>query len=250
MPKPVFFSYKKLRAFSEDLPYLGSFLLNPTKTKTSFRNRLWLIYKCYQISYNIDCPHMESEIIQVMAKIFSLEPGEKCAIAEAGSFKGGSGAKLSLAARLAGRKLFLFDSFEGIPVHSEKHSKNIYGGDAYFPPGSYKGSLEEVKKNIESYGDIKCCKFIKGWFDRTLPNFKEPLGVVYADVDLRSSTETCIEYFYPLLVSGGAIFSQDGHLPWIVDLMKDRDFWNKKIKRSRPEIKGLGRKKLLEIKKE
>jgi len=47
-------------------------------------------------------------------------------------------------------------------------------------------------------------------------------------VDLLSSTETCIEFFYPLLVRGGAMFSQDGHLPWIVDLMKNEEFWNQK----------------------
>ncbi len=249
-PKAVLYAYQKLRAFPEDLPYLGSFLLHSTKTPTSFRDRFWLIFKCYQISYYIDCPHMESEIIQVMAKIFSLAPEAQCVIAEAGSYKGGSGAKLSLAAEKAGRRFFLFDSFEGIPRHDEKHDKNIFGGDAYFPPGSYKGSLEEVKKNIKTFGKIECCTFIKGWFDQTLPFFKEPVGAVYVDVDLRSSTETCIEFFYPLLVSDGAIFSQDGHLPWIVDLMKDDEFWNKKIKRARPDIKGLGRKKLLEIKKE
>lgn len=250
MPKPVLYAYQKLRAFPEDLPYLVSFLAHSTKTPTGFCGRLRLIFKCYWISYKIECPHMESEIIQVMAKIFSLAPEARGVVAEAGSFKGGSGAKLSLAAKMAGRKLFVFDSFEGIPAHNEKHGKNIFGGDAYFPLGSYKGSLEEVKKNINSFGKIEQCIFVKGWFEQTLPLFREPVGAVYVDVDLRSSTETCIEFFYPLLVPGGSIFSQDGHLPWIIDLMKDDDFWNKKIKRSKPEIKGLGRKKLLEIRKE
>lgn len=249
MPKVLLYVYQKLRAFPEDLPYFVYFLSYRTKTPISFSDRFWLILKCYQISYKIECPHMEHEIIQVMAQIFSLPAEEKCVIVEAGSYKGGSGAKLSWAAQTAGRKFFLFDSFEGIPPHNEKHKKNIYGGDAYFPPGSYKGSLEEVKKNIQTFGKIECCVFVKGWFSETLPLFKEPIGAAYIDVDLLSSTETCIENFYPLLVPGGALFSQDGHLPWIVDLMKNDEFWNKKIKRSRPEIEGLGRKKLLKIKK-
>jgi len=145
-PKIILYGYQKLRAFPEDAPYIRSFLFRKTKTPTSFFERFWLIVKCYQISYKVECPHMEHEILEVMAQIFSLAPEVQCAVAEAGSYKGGSGAKLSLAADLAGRRFFLFDSFEGIPSHKEKHSKNIYGGDAYFPPGSYKGSLEEVKK--------------------------------------------------------------------------------------------------------
>ena len=50
-----------------------------------------------------------------------------------------------------------FDSFEGIPEHREAHGKNIYGGDAYFPPGSYRGSLEEVQKTIGTFGDRTPC---------------------------------------------------------------------------------------------
>lgn len=207
--------------------------------------------KCYLISLFVDSPHLESEMIQVIAAIFSLNPETKGVIVEAGSYKGGSTAKLSLAAKIAHRKLVVFDSFEGLPEHQEVHSKNIFGGDAYFPPGSYAGSLEEVSKNVTRFGAIKTCEFKKGWFENILPNFHEPIGVAYIDVDLESSTRTCLKHLYPLLIPDGILFSQDGHLPWIINLLNDKDLWKKEVGIGKPaRIDGLGKKKLVSIRRD
>ena len=104
LPKPLFFLLKKGRALTEDLPVFIIFLFKPTKIKTTFFDRFYLIFKCYQISFFIECAHMENEMIQVMSEIFSLDQTREYVIAEAGSFKGGSGAKLSLAVRMANKK--------------------------------------------------------------------------------------------------------------------------------------------------
>ncbi len=48
--------------------------------------------------------------------------------------------------------------------------------------GSYKGTLDEVKANVAQYGHIEVCRFVKGWFDDTLPHFKEPIAAIYLDV--------------------------------------------------------------------
>ncbi|MCX7589478.1 MAG: TylF/MycF family methyltransferase [Patescibacteria group bacterium] len=250
LPWPIFYFFKKTKALVEDLPILLSFLIN-NKLEISLLKKLWIIYKCYRISYSVDSPHMESEIIRVIENIlyFSKYNGPGV-IVEAGSYKGSSAAKFSLAANLINRKLVIFDSFCGIPQHNEIHDKNIFGGEAYFPPGSYSGSLEEVKNNIEKFGFINICEFKKGWFEDTMPNFKEPILVAYIDVDLESSTKTCIKYLYPLLVSGGVLFSQDGHLPWVIKILNDENFWEKEVGCKKPKIDGLGNKKLLMIKKE
>ncbi len=244
----VHYAYRKLRALPEDLPVILPFLFKNTKTSTRFTDRLGLVYQCYRISYSIDCPHMENEIVRVMGAIFAADSKTPGVVVEAGSYKGGSGAKLSRAAALANRKLYLFDSFEGIPEHRETHGKNIYGGDAYFPPGSYRGSLEEVQKTIRTFGDLSPCVFVKGWFDDTMPKFTEPIIAAYIDVDLLSSTRTCITYLYPLLVAGGKLFSQDGHLPWAITLLNDDSFW-KTLHTKKPRMTGLGMKKLVEITK-
>jgi O-methyltransferase len=190
---------------------------------------------------------MENEMIQVVAAILSLDPLSEGVIVEAGSYQGGSTAKLSLAARIAHRKLVVFDSFEGLPEHQETHGKNIFGGDAYFPPGSYAGSLEKVSQNVTRFGAIEACEFKKGWFEDTLPRFDQPIGVAYVDVDLESSTKTCLKYLYPRLISGGTLFSQDGHLPWVIKILNDSGFWNKEVGFEKPAIPGLGKKKLLAI---
>lgn len=247
LPWPIHYVYRKVRALSYDFPRIMKFLVLKAKTKISFWQKISLILNCYRISYFVDCPHMEGEIIEVMHKIFSVPQKQFGAIVEAGSFKGGSTAKISLATKIANRKFFVFDSFEGIPAHKEKHGKNIFGGDAYFPKGSYAGSLEEVKKNVEKFGDIKNCEFIKGFFDKTMPVFKNSVAVGYLDVDLASSTKTCLQYLYPLLIKGGVLLSQDGHLPWIIELLSDKNFWQKELGVKIPKIQGMGKEKLIII---
>jgi len=245
LPWPLFFFLKKFHALPKDFPVIVAFLFKKTKSPTTFYGRLRLILKCYQISYNLDPPHMESEIIRVISAILSSNTDG--VVVEAGSYKGGSSAKISWAVKLTNRKFYIFDSFEGLPQHNEIHGKNIFGGDAHFPPGSYAGSLNEVKNNIQKYGKIECCEFIKGWFKDTMPNFKEPICVAYIDVDLESSTKTCLKYLYPLLAPNGIIFSQDGHLPWVIKVLDDDNFWQNEVHSNKPLMKGLGSKKLVTI---
>lgn len=192
---------------------------------------------------------MENEMIRVMQAIFDMPPEKSGVIVEAGCFKGGSSAKISLAARAAGRTLYLFDSFDGLPDNREEHGKNIFGGDAHFPQGGFRGALEEVQANLRAYGAIESCSFVKGWFDDTMPHFKEPVIVGFMDVDLRSSTATCLKYLYPLLAPGGVLFSQDGHLPLVIGLLKDDAFWKNELGVARPQMTGLQIAKLVEIRK-
>lgn len=247
LPWPLVFPLKKLRALPEDLPALWRLARGSGTHDASLLRRLGLIWRAYRISYSVECPHMEGEMARVMAAILAVPRDVEAVIVEAGSYKGGSASKLSRAVRYAGRRFVVFDSFEGIPEHHEQHSKNIYGGDAYFPPGSYKGSLDEVRSNVARYGAVEVCRFVKGWFDDTMPGFKQPVGVAYIDVDLESSTRTCIRYLFPLLVPGGVLFSQDGHLPWVIDLLRDENFWRDEVGAQPSRIDGLGRNKLVAI---
>jgi O-methyltransferase len=248
LPWPILFFYRKIRSFPKDLKPFLKFLFK-NRSPISFFKKLWVIYKCYRISYSVDCPHTEGEMIEVISAILSSVGNKDGTIVEAGSYKGGSSAKLSLAATLSNRKLIIFDSFQGLPNHHEVHGKNIFGGDAYFPPKSYVGSLEEVKNNIQKFGAIEVCEFKKGWFEDTMPGFKEPIIVAFIDVDLKSSTQTCLKYLYPLLVPGGVLFSHDGHLPWVINLLNNENFWEKEVGYKKPFIPGLGNKKLLKIEK-
>jgi O-methyltransferase len=80
-----------------------------------------------------------------------------------------------------------------------------------------------------------------------MPAFQRPIAVGYVDVDLASSTRTCMKFLYPLLVPGGVIFSQDGHLPLVLAVLDDDKFWLDEVGVKRPRMVGLGSRKLVQI---
>jgi O-methyltransferase len=146
--------------------------------------------------------------------------------------------------------LFVFDSFEGIPDNSESHEKNISGGRVRFSKGDYRGDLEEVIDNVRRFGDVGVCRFVKGFFDATMPQFNQPVAIAYLDVELASSTRTCLKYLWPLLVPGGILFSQDGDLPLVPQVFNDGDFRRQELKTSKPVIHGFGKSQLIRCRKE
>ncbi len=134
-------------------------------------------------------------------------------------------------------------TFEGIPENQELISE----GKPHHPPGSLVGTIDEVKSNIKQFGRLEVCEFIKGWFDNTMPNFNKPILVANLDVDLALSTRTCLKYLYPLLVPGGVLYSHDGHLPPVIDVYDDNEFWQEEVGCPKPYIEGLRKRKLLKI---
>jgi O-methyltransferase len=206
-----------------------------------------LIRRMYDVQDWVPCEHTHDEMFQVVAAIARTPTGTEGVVVEAGCFKGGSAAKLSHACAMHKRKLVLFDSFEGIPPNEEIHEKRGLDRPVTFNVGAYTGSLEHVQDNIRRYGRIDVCSFKKGWFDDTMPGFDKPIIAAYVDVDLASSTRTCMKYLYPLLAPGGVIFSQDGHLSLVVDVLKDPNFWQNDVGVPMPYMTGLGTQKLVGI---
>jgi hypothetical protein len=51
-------------------------------------------------------------------------------------------------------------------------------------------------------------------------------------------------------VPNGILFSQDGHLPWIIKLLGNDQFWEKDVGKSKPRMRGLGKRKLVAVIKE
>jgi O-methyltransferase len=205
------------------------------------------VKQLYTISLNVDSPHTQEEILSYIQTILSLPSNSKGVLVEAGCYKGSSTAKFSFAANIVGKELVVFDSFQGIPQNVEQHEKTIFGEQAGFKQGDYCGILEEVKTNVSRFGNINCCRFILGWFDDTMPKFKAPISAIYLDVDLASSTRTCLKYLYPLLEPGGVLYSQDGHLPLVINVFDDDNFWLSEVGCEKPQILGLWKKKLIKV---
>lgn len=226
-----------------------SFVLDST-VQMSFRRRVRLVERAYAASFTIDSPHTQEEILTFVRTILDVPRDAPGVLVEAGCYKGSSTAKFSLAAAAVGRELVVFDSFRGLPDNDEPHDRNIFGRPEHFGKGEYCGTQAEVAANVARFGAIDRCRFVPGWFADTLPRFRESIAAVYLDVDLASSTRECVKHFYPLLRPGGMLFSQDGHLPLVIDVFDDDRFWTCEVGCKKPRIAGLGEKKLLAIAKE
>ncbi|MDU8946299.1 TylF/MycF/NovP-related O-methyltransferase [Ovoidimarina sediminis] len=190
-----------------------------------------------------------SEILYFVDVILDTPADRNGAFMECGAFKGESTAKFSIACRLAGRRLIVCDSFEGIPENDESDHMTLDGKAVEFPKGSYMGGLEEVEKNIADNGAIEVCEFVKGYFEETLPEREDVLVGVYLDVDLASSTRTCIGHLWPRLVDGGWLMSQDGHLRLVLDEFKDPNLWVETLGEEVPHPLGFGEEKLIRLQK-
>lgn len=139
--------------------------------------------------------NQEAYQIYVTVKQTAKVPG---AIAEVGVFKGGS-ARL-ITEIMGDKKLYLFDTYEGLPAIAKID-------EGYFYEGQFPTDFEKVKslfvgKNVE---------LAKGLFPqetgKTVEN--ERFSLVHLDVDLYESTRDCLEFFYPRMNRGGVIISHD-----------------------------------------
>jgi O-methyltransferase len=257
LPWPLLYIYRKVYYAPKDIPAACGFIFSGTKSPTTFGARLALVLKFYKISYYVDCPHTEHEMISITKQILDLgsaaatsaAAGVPGAIVEAGSFHGGSTAKLSLVAKLCDRQLHVFDSFEGMPENNEAHGKSIYGREHHFPKGSHAVPFEEVKNNVARYGDASRTQYHKGFFSDTMPLFHERVAAACVNVDLVQSTRNCFHYLYPLLPPGGIIISQDAHFPWIIELFESDAFWRDEIGIKKPVMEGLGTLKFVTVRK-
>jgi len=164
-------------------------------------------------------------------------------VVECGTYYGGSAVNLSLACKLSRRRLFVFDSFEGLPEPSDDDSRHhvVMADEVHvYAKGNWRGSLELVKRNVERFGAIDVCTFIKGYFDKSLPHFSEPVAFVFCDADLKDSVRTCIRYLWPVMNDGAKFFTHEAHHMEVAELFFDRDWWAQGMSTTPPGLVGAG----------
>ena len=138
---------------------------------------------------------------------------------ETGVWRGGCGILLRAtleACEDRERKVWQFDSFQGLPK-PDANSFPADDGDRLWTYGSYLGiSLEEVKANFEKYEllDDRTI-FIKGLFRDTVPHSEiGSISVLRLDGDMYESTWLVLTHFYPRLSRGGFVIIDDyGAIP-------------------------------------
>lgn len=208
--------------------------------------RLDLVRRFVGITNQVRSYHQQAEILTVADRVFRRAGRPGLTVVECGAGKGGSTAKLSLVARLAGARLVVFDSFRGVPANAESHA-DLLGRRMTFREGAFRGRLREVQGTVERFGAPEVVEWRKGWFADTLPAFDAAVDVALVDVDLLASTRTCLAHLVPRLRPDGVLFSQDGHLRATVDLLGCEAFWQDEVGVPPPAVHGLGTTKLLEI---
>jgi predicted O-methyltransferase YrrM len=122
---------------------------------------------------------------------------------------------LADAAPLSDRRVYGFDSFEGLP--------EAWGSS---PVGHFACAIPEVPGNVE---------LVVGWFADTLPPFlakhQDDIALLHIDCDLYNSTATVLEALAPRIVPGTVIVLDEF---WIVTDQEQRAFmdWASTTKRS------------------
>jgi macrocin-O-methyltransferase TylF-like protien len=181
------------------------------------------------------------ELLLISSEILrSTVPG---VVVECGCFKGGSTATLSVACRKARRRLNVFDSFCGLPEPTAEDQNHTVLSDSeihQYQKGAFSGSLETVKRTVSKHGAIDVCRFWPGYFEDTLPQFKEPVAVAFCDVDLVESLKTCVRYLWPLMPNGATLFTHEAHHLEVAKLFHDDVWWEKTLAQKAPGLIGAG----------
>jgi len=118
-------------------------------------------------------------------------------IVELGVYKGGSA---KLICEIKGDRVFhLFDTFEGMPQSGESDT---------IKEGAFSDvTIEEVKEYLSGYKNVFLYKGLSPETAEAIKNRK--ISFLHLDVDLYKSTLDALQFFYPLMSSGGIIISHD-----------------------------------------
>ncbi len=204
-------------------------------------NKISLLWKIFKLRKKIPTLTGFMEQLVIVTAIMAIPRNSEGCVVECGCYKGGSTAALSLACKLCGRELHVFDSFEGLPAEPEQKLHDIGWGSKFeWQEGDLRGELAEVENNIRNWGDISACRFYKGNVKDTLPQFREKSVLVFLDVDLVSSFHICLRYLWPLLQDGCPLFAHEAQVLEIAEVFFDRDWWKENLQCSAPGLVGSG----------
>jgi O-methyltransferase len=140
-------------------------------------------------------------------------------LVECGVWRGGASFLMADRLRRASvrdRKVWLFDSFEGLPPAEQidgprameygKHTENPWYLD------NCRASLEEVQQSANELGLSSYTELVKGWFDQTLPAHRSrvgPIAILQLDCDWYSSVRCCLDNLYDQVAPGGYVVVDD-----------------------------------------
>jgi hypothetical protein len=137
---------------------------------------------------------------------------------ECGVWRGGCAFLMARVAERLGaeRTVWLCDSFEGLPQPEAVDGEAaIAWAEAKDPDNYYdncRATLEEVQASADGLGLRARTRFVKGWFEESLPAARDEIAsiaLLRVDADWYSSVRCCLDNLYDLVSDGGIVVLDD-----------------------------------------
>jgi O-methyltransferase len=169
------------------------------------RGRVFLKDEAFRNYYNrfIDAsqnwkPFERRWTVGQMLRLLPDVPGN---LAECGVFEGATAFQLCKFAHKYGRKVHLFDSFQGVSTPNENDG-------AHWSKGDLSASEATLRTNLKEFD---CFETFPGWIPSRFSDVADhEYAFVHIDVDLEQPTYDSIAFFYPRM-SAGAVMILDDH---------------------------------------
>ena len=147
---------------------------------------------------------------------------------------------IAMAAGAPDKIIYAFDSFEGIPLPSnrdnqrpglsmmlEEEQKSLPdpGKQVLETSGATSVPLEDYLLHLQTSGvNMKNLYAVKGWFENTVPEEArhiEEIALLRLDGDLYNSTWVCLQHLFPKVIPGGCVIIDDWTLKGCQDACKE-----------------------------
>ena len=144
---------------------------------------------------------------------------------------------IAMAAGAPDKIIYAFDSFEGIPLPSnrddqmpgirrlkewEQKALPDPGKQVLESSGATAVSLDNFLEHIEnSLGKYHKVYAVPGWFEETVIDFNYHIAILRLDGDLYNSTWVCLQHLFPKVIQGGCVIIDDWNLKGCQDACKE-----------------------------
>jgi|SRR5579875_244615 O-methyltransferase len=208
-----------------------------------FRAKFGLLCRFYMNTRKVETLSDFREHMELAAGVLRVPRATEGSVVECGCYVGGSTINLSLVCAMTGRKLIVFDSFEGLPEPKEydrwHHSVHLGHTDIYYK-GRFAAAREVVERNVSRFGDISVCEFRAGYYDKTMSDVSEPVVMAFLDVDLIDSLKPCLKGLWPNLQPGCRIYTHEARNLPLVAVYFDQTWWRRELNEDAPGFVGSG----------
>jgi len=200
---------KKIKSLSINL--VLKYSKDPNKTLFNLykyiKNNQELLSSCYSQAKAEGVSKLVGEKIRILE-------GD---IAECGVYRAGGTIMIAkiLKDKKIKKRIYGFDSFEGMPEATEKDT--LEDGNIFYKKGILNTtSLGYVEEKIKYFKVDDIVEFVKGYFEDTIPykiKNDQKFCIVIIDPDQYSGTKFCLNFFYDKVVKNGIIILDDYYLP-------------------------------------